>query len=102
MIRRPPSSTLFPSAPLFRSCRPLPMPDSWAPPPGVSTPWSPPTSATVDRRFSRIGFERSRNPSGPSSPHRNQQERDRKSTRLHSSHLVISYAVFCLKKKKHY
>src|SRR5256885_11772383 len=28
--------------------------------------------------------------------------RDRKSTRLNSSHLVISYAVFCLKKKKHY
>src|SRR5256885_12086015 len=29
-------------------------------------------------------------------------EQDRKSTRLNSSHLVISYAVFCLKKKKHY
>src|SRR5256885_13933234 len=48
-----------------------------------------------ERRTARIGAERDRdqgigaNPSG-----------DRKSTRLNSSHLVISYAVFCLKKKK--
>src|SRR2546426_7468993 len=33
-------------------------------------------------------------------PHRRQPDEDRKSTRLNSSHLVISYAVFCLKKKK--
>src|SRR5437588_4988027 len=35
------------------------------------------------------------------SPHVNKKARDRKSTRLNSSHTVISYAVFCLKKKKH-
>src|SRR5208283_310349 len=68
MIRRPPTSTLFPYTPLFRS-RPGPCAD------GHARPW---------RR--RQGDE------GP--------DRDRKSTRLNSSHITISYAVFCLKKKK--
>src|SRR5256885_12407418 len=83
MIRRPPRSTLFPYTTLFRSapCAPLP-------------PWTvsskicawPPTEVTC------------RSPSVPLIS----QSRfvDRKSTRLNSSHLVISYAVFCLKKKK--
>src|SRR5256885_9892456 len=74
MIRRPPRSTLFPYTTLFRSNKlhgeALPRPATS----GSSTPWvSPPTPAS--RRL------------------------DRKSTRLNSSHLVISYAVFCLKKK---
>src|SRR5256885_7710397 len=77
MIRRPPRSTLFPYTTLFRS--PLAKPDRRQTVSSHSTPmvagacWSP-----------RI----------------TQTPRDRKSTRLNSSHLVISYAVFCLKKKK--
>src|SRR5262245_64201701 len=72
MIRRPPRSTLFPYTTLFRSCR-LPRPPAPSLPPRAS-----PCRRLADR------------PSGP----------DRKSTRLNSSHLGISYAVFCLKKKK--
>src|SRR2546430_12942884 len=73
MIRRPPRSTLFPYTTLFRSRRGSP--------------------ATA--RFSRAS------PSGPSSAASTELDpRDRKSTRLNSSHSQISYAVFCLKKKK--
>src|SRR5256885_11940623 len=71
MIRRPPRSTLFPYTTLFRS-------DS--------------RSKMVPERApsERLSFR-----------HRQVLDnRDRKSTRLNSSHLVISYAVFCLKKKK--
>src|SRR2546426_4692343 len=85
MIRRPPRSTLFPYTTLFRSAG-----DGGAP-------------ALVRR------------PAGRLQPHRRPRREmrrarrdeiwpatvaDRKSTRLNSSHLVISYAVFCLKKKK--
>src|SRR5438045_9275107 len=70
MIRRPPRSTLFPYTTLFRSC----------------------SSAVILPRLSALrsnGFFIAS--SGIS---------DRKSTRLNSSHLGISYAVFCLTKKK--
>src|SRR2546426_7740380 len=84
MIRRPPRSTLFPYTTLFRS------------------------SAIIQRLYSGtaryhtqmqkvkefIRFHQIPNPL------RQRLEEDRKSTRLNSSHLVISYAVFCLKKKK--
>src|SRR5438874_8666856 len=77
MIRQPPRSTLFPYTTLFRSqprhlgrIRPVPQ--------GI-----PPR----DRRVPH--GERGRGP----------RSRDRKSTRLNSSHVEISYAVFCLKKK---
>src|SRR5689334_24666248 len=72
MIRRPPRSTLFPYTTLFRSPGPVPqrLADHRHPAGGA-------------RRLS-AGTER----------------RDRKSTRLNSSHSSISYAVFCLKKKK--
>src|SRR5256885_13334777 len=74
MIRRPPRSTLFPYTTLFRS-RPIERHDqTTASPRQTSAPRSPAS------------------PQARSSP-------DRKSTRLNSSHLVISYAVFCLKKK---
>src|SRR2546426_3576991 len=77
MIRRPPRSTLFPYTTLFRSL---------------------PARASFGRRHrgDRAG------PAGKSSPQAAGSRRlcgDRKSTRLNSSHLVISYAVFCLKKK---
>src|SRR2546430_9343736 len=85
MIRRPPRSTLFPYTTLFRSQM------IWGT--VISTPlaltsilfipqyWTPPSLFDLDARF-RVGIE------------------DRKSTRLNSSHSQISYAVFCLKKKK--
>src|SRR2546430_12856296 len=72
MIRRPPRSTLFPYTTLFRSRK--------------NTASSPNSKACG--RLLRIGF---------ASPH---SRTDRKSTRLNSSRSQISYAVFCLKKKK--
>src|SRR2546422_2105373 len=72
MIRRPPRSTLFPYTTLFRS------------PPGV---------VSAHARVQDSGDPQR----GGGRPRR---ERDRKSTRLNSSHGYISYAVFCLKKKK--
>src|SRR2546426_2394976 len=81
MIRRPPRSTLFPYTTLFRSD----------------------THARHDRRRATLAPARRADISGLAASrgesvagHRG----DRKSTRLNSSHLVISYAVFCLKKKK--
>src|SRR5258707_8640233 len=78
MIRRPPRSTLFPYTTLFRS--------RWARPALFTTSVG---SAVSDfgRRAADVGCDPG-------------QERDRKSTRLNSSHANISYAVFCLKKKK--
>src|SRR5256885_4471828 len=79
MIRRPPRSTLFPYTTLFRSLEP-PLRGPRGPlhvPPG--------RHATRARGVAHL-----------CPPH---LRADRKSTRLNSSHLVISYAVFCLKKK---
>src|SRR3712207_8052134 len=83
MIRRPPRSTLFPYTTLFRS------------------------------RGGAGGQERGERQGGAAEPHRvpdpgrfvdgavaGKIQQDRKSTRLNSSHANISYAVFCLKKKK--
>src|SRR2546422_6837755 len=79
MIRRPPRSTLFPYTTLFRS--------------GPSPPGSgPPLRTWVTPVYSITG------PRGRLLPGRTST--DRKSTRLNSSHGYISYAVFCLKKKK--
>src|SRR5260221_9942776 len=76
MIRRPPRSTLFPYTTLFRSRRQRP-------------------------RGRRRGLRLRLLPLGLQVPrHGEDPRRDRKSTRLNSSHTVISYAVFCLKKKK--
>src|SRR5438132_8080082 len=76
MLRRPPRSTLFPYTTLFRSCHQGP-----ARIPGSEGTFR--TCGTGNRR-GRV----CRRDGG-----------DRKSTRLNSSHTVISYAVFCLKKK---
>src|SRR5436190_17719870 len=73
MIRRPPRSTLFPYTTLFRSR-------------GATRPRS--------RRCDGAGTLPAL------APLRHHDHEDRKSTRLNSSHTVISYAVFCLKKKK--
>src|SRR5438874_7022364 len=75
MIRRPPRSTLFPYTTLFRSAKPAAdqrLKDSTA---AAAGSWSRSVSSARGRG-------------------------DRKSTRLNSSHVEISYAVFCLKKKK--
>src|SRR2546426_7106944 len=88
MIRRPPRSTLFPYTTLFRSSRC----SSLGPCPGRSD--SPRPANTANRR--KVDRTGPRRPPGRSS----RGPQDRKSTRLNSSHLVISYAVFCLKKKK--
>src|SRR2546426_2513009 len=84
MIRRPPRSTLFPYTTLFRSHRG----DGGAR--GVER--RPLGSPTSRRDLHQV----------PRQPGKGREQglRDRKSTRLNSSHLVISYAVFCLKKKK--
>src|SRR5688572_31754376 len=88
MIRRPPRSTLFPYTTLFRSCPRPPPPD--------------------------LGMENNNRPRKCPRPNPNLELKllnpnllnllnllkDRKSTRLNSSHSQISYAVFCLKKKK--
>src|SRR3712207_6886932 len=84
MIRRPPRSTLFPYTTLFRSL----------PPAGLLLP-----GQLGDRLHDPVGHH----PAGPAvSGHAALLGEDRKSTRLNSSHANISYAVFCLKKKKTY
>src|SRR2546426_5947695 len=101
MIRRPPRSTLFPYTTLFRSpkiVREYEAAFAEAPPAGqrlvIRTLRNCGDQETIkqidgwraDRRFTSVRAEL--------------DALDRKSTRLNSSHLVISYAVFCLKKKK--
>src|SRR5256885_11985321 len=89
MIRRPPRSTLFPYTTLFRS---VVVTQQAAP----SVPGHPPGEVRPQR------LDR-RDPAGRFVPAQDElrQSVDRESTRLNSSHLVISYAVFCLKKKKY-
>src|SRR2546422_8636565 len=83
MIRRPPRSTLFPYTTLFRS---------------GSVPAEPEPLWTPSSRARSLRDEAL----DPWRDHRVRQiPIDRKSTRLNSSHGYISYAVFCLKKKKH-
>src|SRR5258708_36428034 len=76
MIRRPPRSTLFPYTTLFRSR------------PRCSR------NRRCDHRAVYVVADQHHVPRCPAA------QRDRKSTRLNSSHQIISYAVFCLKKKK--
>src|SRR5256885_6963583 len=91
MIRRPPRSTLFPYTTLFRS-RVLRLPRRA---PASEARRADPEQRERAGHVRRRRFRRLRR--GEARPDRAQ---DRKSTRLNSSHLVISYAVFCLKKKK--
>src|SRR5260221_4969224 len=92
MIRRPPRSTLFPYTTLFRSLL-----QRWGP---QETP-SKTTIYNVLKAEGLVCSRRVRRRSVPTAqPLRTSKQPDRKSTRLNSSHTVISYAVFCLKKKK--
>src|SRR3712207_8342313 len=99
MIRRPPRSTLFPYPALFRSAE------------GVSPEW--PLSYrdlapyyTEAERLYHVHGMRGSDPTEPPCddpypyPAMSHEPRDRKSTRLNSSHANISYAVFCLKKQQ--
>src|SRR3712207_8736635 len=92
MIRRPPRSTLFPYTTLFRSA------ESVRPPPAALLPL---LRQPEDRPLGGAGDEGSGGDRrGRASRAGGSLHRDRKSTRLNSSHANISYAVFCLKKKK--
>src|SRR5438270_1329133 len=79
MLRRPPRSTLFPYTTLFRSCGEVVVYNGED------------VTAGIRPEHVRVGEE---------SPTGYLVMEDRKSTRLNSSHSQISYAVFCLKKKK--
>src|SRR2546422_3733978 len=87
MIRRPPRSTLFPYTTLFRSC---------AVAGAIALAAAQTKGGSVDRllteRAKAFALKRRLAPAHVAA-------RDRKSTRLNSSHGYISYAVFCLKKK---
>src|SRR2546427_6432586 len=88
MIRRPPRSTLFPYTTLFRSLHPTK--NSFAQRSSQSSQRTLKPSGTQKEQSARITSAGSKH------------GRDRKSTRLNSSHSQISYAVFCLKKKNHH
>src|SRR2546426_3290558 len=92
MIRRPPRSTLFPYTTLFRSFGGR---EHNRGAKGAKCLGNRSARILEDGQFDHLGFLglRLRVPGKGG-------EGDRKSTRLNSSHLVISYAVFCLKKKK--
>src|SRR2546426_3808878 len=94
MIRRPPRSTLFPYTTLFRSWPCLVRCNLLLGGPRTE-------ESAVLTRLRGQPHEPQRLPEGNLVCRENgPPQRDRKSTRLNSSHLVISYAVFCLKKKK--
>src|SRR5437868_11308528 len=87
VLRRPPSSTLFPYTTLFRSCQGL-----WVWPKcafSVVTPSANSLRLVLPMMIAPAARNR-----------RTTNLKDRKSTRLNSSHVSISYAVFCLKKKR--
>src|SRR3712207_7921001 len=101
MIRRPPRSTLFPYTTLFRSCRQRSAPIASSTAEGSLQCFE---DTNVERnqpcqqQYRKQG-EKNGQPLCSSLTHSGSPE-DRKSTRLNSSHANISYAVFCLKKKK--
>src|SRR3712207_8740170 len=93
MIRRPPRSTLFPYTTLFRSLRP-----------DRATGARPPRRDREHTLRRRVPRPRRGDGRARRAGHRDGapvRRGDRKSTRLNSSHANISYAVFCLKKKKY-
>src|SRR2546426_4121870 len=96
MIRRPPRSTLFPYTTLFRSAVPHRAPH------GIVTLFHANVVAEEDLAVLRRTVQQHLQPLREVADDREgllPRQQDRKSTRLNSSHLVISYAVFCLKKK---
>src|SRR5437667_8922613 len=86
MIRRPPRSPLFPYTTLFRSC--------------VHTPVTNGTTCNDNNACTQTDTCQGGVCTGGNAVTCPGATQDRKSTRLNSSHITISYAVFCLKKKK--
>src|SRR3712207_8866964 len=93
MIRRPPRSTLFPYTTLFRSA-----PHTRTGRSGKEKVWG---GWTLRSGMFPVFSARHEQTRSQTFPMWGQWGQDRKSTRLNSSHANISYAVFCLKKKKH-
>src|SRR3712207_7034384 len=100
MIRRPPRSTLFPYTTLFRSIKNSAQADPWAGRPGEEPQWHPPRSVSAPLDQVRAVAPTNVLVTGGGRRSSPLAGIDRKSTRLNSSHANISYAVFCLKKKK--
>src|SRR3712207_8005485 len=100
MIRRPPRSTLFPYTTLFRSSddaeREARQAEHELHEPDGSEPHAERLGIERERRHDQAETKRNRDRDREQTA----ELRDRKSTRLNSSHANISYAVFCLKKKK--
>src|SRR5258708_28495611 len=98
MIRRPPRSTLFPYTTLFRSRL-----GRFA---VTVEELESDVDGTLGKTYGKIGTAGTTDASGKveikgdPNPYTKEATRDRKSTRLNSSHQIISHAVFCLKKKK--
>src|SRR4051812_49690136 len=88
MMRLPPRPTLFPYTTLFRSRR------------GSALRVAHPVALGDDRPLRRRPDAPARTAAGADAEEDDRHPEDRKSTRLNSSHMSISYAVFCLKKKK--
>src|SRR5256885_10031407 len=93
MIRRPPRSTLFPYTTLFRSIVLKTVPKVYT----AGATGTKPRAVVLGETFQH--FQTATATTTQVVGEFPWQVRDRKSTRLNSSHLVISYAVFCLKKK---
>src|SRR3712207_7237677 len=95
MIRRPPRSTLFPYTTLFRSVFGRPIGQNQGIQFPVARAYASVEAASLMVEKAALRFDRGE-PCGAEA----NVAKDRKSTRLNSSHANISYAVFCLKKKK--
>src|SRR5258707_6757589 len=98
MIRRPPRSTLFPYTTLFRSEKIGTFSRSGMATKEINTPIV--ETKTKNGKVTPIGTSNGAGGNGEGSYNADSIKVDRKSTRLNSSHANISYAVFCLKKKK--
>src|SRR3712207_7859618 len=101
MIRRPPRSTLFPYTTLFRSDVTIQHQRAAQRADGLSGTVYPAVAAVLQRdptRLHRLSGPRHAAAAPELQP---SAERDRKSTRLNSSHANISYAVFCLQKNRY-
>src|SRR5690349_23968024 len=95
MLRRPPRSTLFPYTTLFRSSEQDRSRNHQTHQVANANPPAPVLFAETQEGLGILGGDLEE-----SEPFLRFREEDRKSTRLNSSHVEISYAVFCLKKKK--